>query len=326
VQAPGVIDYGHGILAVDAIYDRPLQTAVHLLLERGRAAIVDTGTARAAPRVLAALAALGVAPADVEYVVLTHVHLDHAGGAGALMAQLPRARLAVHPRGARHMSDPSRLVAATAAIYGEETMRRVYGDVVPVPAERIVEVGEGARLSLAGRELRFFDAPGHARHHVFVQDSHTGHLFAGDSFGLSYRELDVEGRQSVFPTTSPTQFDPEAFLGTLGRMRALAPEALYLTHYGRVRDVPRLADDLERLVRAHAALAQRCAGAGEERFRRLKEGIRELVLEERVRQGWPLSESRVLELFALDIELNAQGLVAWWDAGKEKVRFSLDGN
>lgn len=317
------IDYGDGVFAVDTVYDRPLQTAVHVVVEDGRAAIVDTGTARAAPRVLAALASLGVAPDAVDYVVLTHVHLDHAGGAGALMASLPNARLAVHPRGARHIADPSRLVAATAAIYGEPQMRRVYGEILPVEPARIVETPEGSTVGLAGRELRFYDAPGHARHHVVVRDGRTGNLFAGDCFGLSYRELDVDGRQSVFPTTSPSQFDPEALAGTLDRILALAPAAVYVAHFGQVREVPRLAADLKRLVAAHAALgrAHRRAGAG--RFRLLKEGVSALVLAERARQGWPLSERETLDLFALDIELNAQGLSAWLDAEEKKRAISL---
>ncbi|HSH07947.1 MAG TPA: MBL fold metallo-hydrolase [Burkholderiales bacterium] len=313
----GVFDYGAGISAVDAFYDgRADQTAAHILIEKGRAAVIDTATAHAAPRILAALAARGVAPAQVDYVVLTHVHLDHAGGAGTLMAQCPNARLTVHPRGARHMVDPSRLLSATVDIYGAEATRRVYGEVVPVAAERVLETAEGARLTLAGRVLDFFDAPGHARHHVVVRDGHTGHLFAGDSFGLSYRALDRDGRPSVFPTTSPSQFDPQALHATLDRMRALAPAAVYVAHFGRVGDVPRLAADLHRLIDAHVALAERCRDAGPLRHERLSAGVTELVRAEADRQGWMLTQEALLRLFAIDIELNAQGLGAWLDSAR----------
>lgn len=309
-----VFDYAEGISAVDAFYDgHPDQTAAHILVERGRAAIVDTATALAAPRILAALAERGVAPEQVDYVVLTHVHLDHAGGAGTLMARCPNARLTVHPRGARHMIDPSRLLAATVAIYGAEATRRVYGEIVPVAAERIIETGEGATIGLAGRRLDFLDAPGHARHHVVVRDTRTGHLFTGDSFGLSYRALDRDGRPSVFPTTSPSQFDPGALHATLERILALGPQAVYVAHFGQVTDVARLGADLHRLIDAHVAIAERCRDAGPARHDRLKAGIAALIVAEAERQGWPLGADALMELFATDIELNAQGLAAWLD-------------
>ena len=310
----GVIDYGNGISAVDARFERPLHNAVHLVVEGGRAAVIDTGTSHSVPFVLAALRERGVAPEQVAYVILTHVHLDHAGGAGQLMAHCPHALLTVHPRGARHMVDPSRLLAGTLAVYGEEATQRLYGRVVPVAAQRILETPEGAAVSLAGRELRFLDAPGHARHHVVVHDTASGHVFAGDSFGVSYRELDQDGRQFSFPTTSPVQFDPPALHRTVDRMLALAPQAIYVTHYSQVSGVQAIGADLHRLIEAHVAIGERHRGAGAERHARMKADITDLVLEERRLQGWRLSESRLLEVYALDIELNAQGLAAWLDA------------
>jgi hydroxyacylglutathione hydrolase len=309
-----VFDYGDGIYAVDSVYDRRMQTAIHLLVERGRAAVIDTGTAHAVPHVLAALESLGVTADQVDYVILTHVHLDHAGAAGQLMARFPNAQLTVHPRGARHMKDPSRLMGATAAIYGEEETRRVYGEVLPVAADRVIETGEGATLRLAGRELLCLDAPGHARHHVVLRDSRTGHFFAGDTFGLSYRELDRDGRQFSFPTTSPSQFDPPALHRSIDRMLSHGPSALYVTHFGRLTNLTALGADLHRLIDAHAELGMRHRGAGPERKRLLIEGVTSLVLAERERQDWRLPREKVLEIFALDIELNAQGVESWLDA------------
>ena len=120
------IDYEHGVSAIDSGYVRPMLAAVHLIVEGGRAAIVDTGTNDSVPAVLEALAARGVPPGNVDWVMLTHVHLDHAGAAGLLARHLPNARVTVHPRGARHMVDPSRLLAGTVAVYGEQATREIW--------------------------------------------------------------------------------------------------------------------------------------------------------------------------------------------------------
>jgi hydroxyacylglutathione hydrolase len=318
VHIPGVFEYGDGICAVDSVYDRRMQTAIHLVVEEGRAAVIDTGTANAVPHLLAALKALGIAAAQVDYVILTHVHLDHAGGAGQLMARFPNARLTVHPRGARHVIDPSRLLAATAAIYGLEQTRRLYGEVIPVPAGRVIETPEGAAVRLAGRELSFLDTPGHARHHVAVRDGRTGDIFTGDTFGFSYRELDQEARQYILPTTSPSQFDPPALHRSVDRILSLSPGAVYVTHFGRLADPARFGPDLHRLIDAHAALGERCRDAGAERKRLLKEGVSAIILEEKERHGWRLPSEKLLEVLALDIDLNAQGLESWLAAAEGK--------
>jgi len=313
----GIADYDLGISAVDSGYHRPQFDAIYLIVEGGRAAIVDSGVNASVPRVLAALRAKGLMPEQVDYVMLTHVHLDHAGGAGALMMQLPNARLTAHPRGARHMADPAKLVASATAVYGAEQMRALYGDIVPVPRERIVETPHEFRLGLNGRELVFFDTPGHARHHVCILDTRSGHVFAGDTFGLSLRELDSGGRQFVFPTTTPVQFDPAALHRSLNLIAALRPEAVYVTHYGQVRDIPRLAADMHRLVDAHARLALAERAAGPARRQRLKTGVARLLVEEKQRQNWTLPQEKVLEIFAGDIELNAQGLEVWLNTLEE---------
>jgi glyoxylase-like metal-dependent hydrolase (beta-lactamase superfamily II) len=307
--------WGDGVFSVDSGYLRPRFDAIHLILESDRAAIVDTGTRDSVPGVLAALDHLGIAPERVDWIVLTHVHLDHAGGAGHLMKRLPQARLAVHPRGAPHVVAPERLWAGTVAVYGRESAEATYGEPVAVPAERVVVLADGASVSLAGRELQCIDAPGHARHHLVLRDAATGHLFTGDAFGISYRELDVGGRALAFPASTPVQFDPDAMRRTLERLLALRPDAVYLTHWSQVRDVPRLGAALLRLVDRYERLgldAQAQAGDdAAELLPALERGMDALLLGEAAAHGCTLAPARLRELLDMDIRLNAAGLLAW---------------
>ena len=311
----GWIDYNNGVYAFCANYVRPLLAAIHLVVEKGRVALVDTGSNDALPHVMEALGRLGLGPEAVDYVILTHIHLDHAGGAGCLMQACPNARLVVHPRGSRHMAAPGRLVDGVTAVYGAEYVQRVYGEIVPVPAARIIDATDGLTLDLAGRELLCLDAPGHARHHIAIVDSQSRGIFTGDVFGLSYREMDTAGRTFIFPSTTPTQFEPDAMEATIDRLMGFAPEALYLTHYSRVGDVPALAAEMKRFIRAHCdiALAQREAGAA--RHARILAGLQKLLLDESRAFGCALSEAELLELWGTDLELNAQGLEVWLDLG-----------
>ncbi len=309
-----LVHHGLGIHALDSGYLRPSLDAIHIIIEAGRAAVIDTGTNQSVPRVLAALAEAGIAPKHVDWVILTHIHLDHAGGAGLLMQRLPNARLAVHPRGARHMADPSRLVAGVIAVYGEAATRDMYGDILPIDKARITETPHEFVIALAGRELLFLDTPGHARHHVAIRDAKSGHIFAGDVFGISYRELDEGARQFVFPTSSPVQFEPGPYHHSIDLIAALQPGVVYNTHYSALHDVQQKAATLHRLVDAHADIALREKDAGEDRYRRLLAGVEALALEEARRFGSRLPDERILEVYGMDIELNAQGLGSWLDA------------
>lgn len=315
-----IIDYDCGISAIDSGYLRPRMDAIHLITEGEHAALVDTGVNASVPIVLAALREKGLRPDQVDYVILTHIHLDHAGGAGLLMSNLPAAQLAVHPRGARHMADPARLIEGTIAVYGEEKTRRMYGEIVPVPAARIIETPHESSVRLGGRELVFLDTPGHARHHVCIVDTRSGHVFAGDTFGLSYRELDVDGRQFGFPTTTPVHFDPPALHRSIDLLLSHRPPSIYVTHYSQVREIPRLAADLHRLIDCHVELARTASGTGAERQAQLRAGVERIVIEEAHRQGWTLPRERLLELFALDIELNADGLAVWLDSQQPQAQ------
>lgn len=307
-------DYGNGIVAFDAGYVRPILAAIHMVVENGRVAFIDTGSNDALPNALIALTKLGLDVTAVDYVILTHIHLDHAGGAGSLMAAFPNAKLVVHPRGARHMAEPSKLVAGVTAVYGAEYVQRVYGQILPIPADRIIEAPDGHVVSLSGRELICLDTPGHARHHICIVDGKTSGIFTGDMFGLSYRELDVDGSQFIFPTTTPTQFEPEEMRRSIGRLLAFAPDAVYLTHYSRVGNVPERGADLLRHLDALVAMAKAEQGSGAERHQRLKLAITAYLLEEIRAHGCKLPEAELLSIWETDIELNAQGLGVWLDS------------
>ena len=308
-----LVRYAHTIYAFDAHYVRPLLASVHLIVEGGRAAFIDTGSNDSLPNALAALGAIGLGTADVDYVFLTHIHLDHAGGAGAMMRAFPNAKLVVHPRGARHMVDPSKLVAGAAEVYGVTEVRRLYGEVLPIDEHRIIEAHHKLKIDLAGRELLCLDTPGHAKHHICIVDGRSGHIFTGDTFGLSYREFDVDGRQFIFPTTTPVQFDPPALHASLDLLMSYRPAAMYLTHYSQVTDVAAKAEQLHRLIDAHLEIARREQGAGAQRHSRIQAALTDLLLTEARQFGCTLPAEKMIEIYATDLDLNAQGLCFWLD-------------
>ena len=309
-------DYGNGIIAIDSGYGRPRLDAVHLMIEGGRAALIDTATNSGVPRVMETLAAYGLAPEQVDAIILTHIHLDHAGGASALLKLLPNARLLVHPLGARHIAEPSKLIAGTIAVYGAEKTQRIYGDILPIDSARIVPVQHEQRFDLNGRELLMLHTPGHARHHVCIRDGGTGHFFTGDTFGLSYREFDRDGRCFICPTTTPVHFDPETLHRSIDLLMSYQPGAMYLTHYSQITDIPRLAADLHRLIDAVVAAALPLKNAGENRHALLKKAFEKLMLAEAARDNWGIQGDALLELLEMDSDLNAQGLAVWLDAQK----------
>ena len=216
--ASKLADFRAGITAIDVDYVRPRLAASHLVVDGGRAAFVDTGTTHSLPTLLYALESKGIDRSAVDWVLTTHVHLDHAGGAGALMRELPNARCAVHPRGARHLAEPAKLIAGSIAVYGEARYHALYGEILPIDPSRIFQPEDGAKIRLGGRELELIHTPGHALHHYCVVDAANELIFSGDTFGLSYRDFDVDGRAFIFPTTTPVHFDPEALCRSVDRL------------------------------------------------------------------------------------------------------------
>lgn len=311
MSAP-LIDYYNGIYAFDAGCMRPLMVAIHLIESRGRVAFVDSGNFQVLPQALAALKTLGLEPEAVDYVILTHIHLDHAGGAGVMMDAFPNAKLVVHPRGARHMIEPARLMAGVEGVYGKERAREMYGALMPIPPGRIIEAHDNTLLPLGSRELLCIDAPGHARHHIAIVDRQTSGIFTGDTFGISYREFDVAGRPLIFPSSSPTQFDPHQMRRSIERILSFNPESVYLTHFSRLRHPAESGHKLLGLIDRYVAITL-AAGEEEDRTARIRDGLTELLLTETRAHGCSLSEEKIIEVWHLDLELNAQGLAFWLD-------------
>lgn len=302
----------HGIHTIDTGFVRPGFDAAYLVVENGRGAFIDCGTHYTVPRMLDALNHAGLTPADVDWLILTHVHLDHAGGAGELMTHLPNATLVVHPRGARHMIDPSVLWAGASAVYGTSVMESTYGHMVPVAAARVVEAPEGHVVDLHGRALRCIETPGHARHHLAVYDAQASACFTGDTFGLSYRVFDTHQGPFILPTSSPVQFEPDALHDSIRRLVALQPRTMYLTHFDAVSNPAKLAEDLHQQIDAMAQLARESAHHAD-RHDWLKRELAELYYARLQKHGWHGDRAAMLDWLAMDVELNAQGLTIWAD-------------
>ena len=306
------IEYDGGVLATDADFVRENLAACYLLEAETEVAFIEVGTNSSTPHLMQLLKERGWQPQDVRYVIVTHVHLDHAGGAGSLMQQLPKATLLAHPYGARHMIEPGKLEAGARAVYGDEQFDRTYGTLIPVPKERTREMADGSSVVLGNRTLSFMDTPGHARHHFCVHDSLTNGYFSGDTFGLSYREFDTGNGAFLFPTTTPIQFDPEALKSSVNRMMATAPDYMYLTHFGRVDNLKKLAADMLAGVDKIVEIAERLQHSGN-RTEALESAITDWLMGRLRGHGCELSDERCLEILKMDVKLNVQGIEFWLD-------------
>lgn len=305
-------DCGFGITRLDTLQGRPGMAACYAVVREGEVAFIEAGTSPGVPALLEWLDAAGLEREQVRYVIPTHVHLDHAGGAGLLMAACPQAQLLIHPRGARHMIDPAALIAGATAVYGPEMVAREYGEIRPIAANRVVEAADGTRWSLGDSHLAIIDSPGHAKHHFCIHDPVSQGLFTGDTFGLSYREFDTDHGPFLIPTTTPIQFDPDAWDATLDRLMALRPQRAYLTHFDVVEQLEPLAEVLRAGLRDYVRLAQ-SAPAGEGRHRFLRDGIADLTRRQLTEHGCTLTQDKIEELLGMDFDLNAQGLGVWLD-------------
>lgn len=307
------------ITCVDIDYIRPRLACSYLIEHKGKAAFIDCGTSHSVPLLLAALQERNLTLNDVQYVIPTHVHLDHAGGAGALMQKFPNAMLVVHPQGARHLIDPQRLVESTQQVYGQEKFAALYGEIIPTEAERVVTPEDGTNINLNGRELIITHTPGHARHHFCIYDEMSKGWFTGDTFGLSYPDITVDSKHYLLPTTTPVQFEPDAWQDSIQRLLNTNPERMYLTHFGMVEDVSTLAEKLLRDIDAYIEFAHANVNAAP-RVEFIRRAITEFTLQDLRAHGNQQNSELLLDLLSTDITLNAQGLDVWLTRQEKAIR------
>ena len=304
-----VINIAEGIDVVDSGYYSQDFAAIYLLRQNSKVAIIETGTNYSVPIVENALMKSGLTLLDVSYVVPTHVHLDHAGGAGELMRQCVNARLVVHPRGARHLIDPSKLVAGAMAVYGEEKFKEYYGEIIPIDANRVTEADDNFILDFDGRELRFIDTPGHARHHFCIWDKTTKTMFTGDTFGISYRDLDHQDDVYILPSTSPVQFDPEALTKSINRIMDFKPERVCLTHFSAIKPTKKVANKLIESIHFVSDLAIKHADKNDAESI-IYNNMMDYFLKGLNEIGFQ-NNDEAKDRLSLDVQINTQGLIYW---------------
>lgn len=303
-------NYNNGIYVLDAHYLRDNLAAVYMVVEGDSVALVETANAPSLKYVLEALDKLNLTSEAVKYILLTHIHLDHAGGAGSYMAAFPNAKLVVHPKGVRHMVDPSYLEAGVVGVYGQEFVDQVYGKLAPIDAARIISAEDGFVINLNGRELICRDTPGHANHHNIIIDSKTGGIFSGDIFGVVYPELNFKHKRLVFPATTPVNFAPEKMINSIGLIESYAPEYVYLTHFGQVDNIGQIANTLRRIIADYVAIVRESAEA-EDVVAEIANRLRQHIIFEAKSLDLPVSEEEALSLLEMDMQINAQGLAVW---------------
>lgn len=287
----------------------PQLAASYLREEQGEVAFIEASTSHAVPRLLSALEKEGLSPEAVKYIIVTHVHLDHAGGTSALVRACPNATVLAHPKAARHLIEPEKLVASAKRVYGEEAFLSLYGTIERIDAARVVSVDDGKTVTLGNSTLRFMHTRGHANHHFVVHDEDKAVVYTGDAFGLTYPALQRAGRLS-YPSTSPIDFDGPAAMASVKRVMELKPRSVGLTHFGLFDDVDVIGNQLLQWLEWSTALVDKGARSGDEQS----------TLEQRFKwqleQEFTLATSRAgltvnpadLELMRFDLELNAQGL------------------
>ncbi len=301
-----VTDCGAGIYAIDLYEEgKPFRSSAYLIKDK-KLALIETGSTRSHEALVAGLREAGVVPEDLDHIIVTHAHLDHAGGAGVMMAHSPKARLHAHPLACHHLIDPARLEQGTRAVYGDET-EAIFGELRPVDGARVDVEEDGHRLKLGRHTLTFYHTAGHAKHHMCVFDDASRGLFSGDMVGIRYRP-EYTGWDFVygFPTTSPGDFDPDVMLDSLSRMEALKPERIFHTHFGESHPASQAFDFSRRGVQYIQALLQQLPGDAD--YPMIHAALSQIVAQDAQRQGHKVAN---VDPLALDLRLDSQGILVY---------------
>jgi glyoxylase-like metal-dependent hydrolase (beta-lactamase superfamily II) len=312
---PITFDVAPGITAIDThMAGRDRSTAAYLLHDE-ETTIVETGPTTSVEAVTEGLASLGVGPSELANIVLTHIHLDHAGGVGRLAVAFPRATIWVHERGARHLADPAKLVTSATRVYGQERMTEWFGPVEAVGQERLKAIQDGERIRLRSRDLEVLYTPGHASHHVALVDSESGAVLTGDALGIHVPDLPV-----LRPATPPPDFDLELALDSIERIRSRATSVLLFAHFGPIDDIDRTCDLAERRVRSWAEAVREALETTDDldeiADRLVRESARDIETGSEADLDLDALEER-LQLLS-SIRMNAMGLMRYWTKRRER--------
>lgn len=285
----------------------------YLVTKGNETAVIEVSTSHGVEPILNRLKKNSIALESVKYIIVTHIHLDHAGGAGKLLTHLPNAKLIVHPSGAKHMVDPAKLIAGANAVYGEDVVKRDYGEIVPIPEDRIIECKDNQEFDLGDKKFTTIHTPGHARHHISIFDNETSSLFTGDSFGLSYPEMTTDKGRFYQPTTTPTAFEYDKMMDSIKKMMILEPKRVYFTHYGYTDNIEELEKQVTTRLTDYVTLTEKTKDSGENRVKDLEKLLSNYYIKEAKHHGSILSDKEILDLFDIDIKLNAMGLALWFE-------------
>lgn len=312
-MAQSVKDLGNGVSIIDLFDMNQCGRTGAYVLTGGDVTIIETSASPSVPYLLAGLKELGIQLEDVKNIIVTHIHLDHAGGAGVFLKNCHNAAVYVHPRGKRHLNNPERLIMGAREVYGEE-FDGLFNPIIPIDEQRLIVKSDGETLEIGnGRTLTFFDTPGHAKHHFSIHDSQSNGIFTGDTIGVFYHQLLQKGLELYLPSTSPNQFNEEEMLHSAGKLQALNPERIYFGHYGMTESPQNVFKQLSFWLPKFMELGERVMAENPAADIKGKSALLSEILLKLVRgfieEKGIVIEPEVLNLLKLDMNVSSMGII-----------------